>query len=175
MGWRRGTIVWSMGTGVGGAKSIRLPAKPNSPSSAPWSKRNYCIIVPPSGISFVIMARFIAIVWLCHAVTALVPSAMILALGSKRVHLHWWELSALICPFGVWVMLFLSNQTRGDLGYIIDAVGCISISVPVAALARVIAGARVTEWRCATFLLCVLCLVAAIIAFLPFPAMQDSM
>jgi hypothetical protein len=121
------------------------------------------------------MTYYFSLLWALQAVIALVLSAPLVFLGRKRVHWKLWEMSALVCPYATWLVLFLSRLVPS---YELNAIGdslLIGLSVPVAAVLRVVIGARFAEERLAIALLCALCFVAAGIYFMPHEVPHDSM
>jgi hypothetical protein len=112
-------------------------------------------------------------IWFMYAVPASVLSAPIVFFGRKRVHWHFWELSVLVLPLQVWLLLLFSqavpiSKTLSNLGEPFY----FSFAVPVAALVRVATGARVAERVLAVCLIAALCGVAAIV-FLVVPPMPE--
>ena len=101
-------------------------------------------------------------VWSVHTVIAALLSAPIVFFGRKRVHWRWWELSALVLPFTVWLFLMLSDLATGRKS--IANLGepyYFSVVIPLAALARVSLGTRFHERVSSAVLIGILCAVAA--------------
>jgi nitrate/nitrite transporter NarK len=80
--------------------------------------------------------------------------------GRKRAQFKWWELSAFVLPFIVWLVLSaLSSKNKGLWSPMVEVfiLGC---TVPVAALIRVIVGRAVNRNLMAGSLLFVICVLA---------------
>ena len=114
------------------------------------------------------MGDFIPVTWLMHASIACVPLAFIVPLSRKRVHWQWWELLALIIPYGIFVVLMSSNFATKNPLNMFDSIS-IGFAIPVAALVRVAVGARIGERLCAALLMGLLCIVAVIVYFTTGP------
>ena len=113
------------------------------------------------------MVTTLTLVWLVYAGLAAALSAPVIFFGRKRVHWHWWELSAFLLPFVAWSLLMFSELATGrkSLANLAEPF-YFSLAVPVAAGARVLAGDRVAERICAASLIALLCGVAAVMFFL---------
>ena len=108
-------------------------------------------------------------IWVMHAVVAAVLSTPIVFLGRKRVHWGPLDFMAFVLPFGVWLVLSeFSEPTGKSLANLIEPV-YFSLAIPLAALFRVIVGARVREWACSTSLVALVCLTAACVFWLTPP------
>src|SRR5438477_11696028 len=106
--------------------------------------------------------RGMIFVWSVHAAIATVLCAPIVLFGRKRVHWRWWELSALVLRFTVWLFLMLSDLATGRKS--IANLGepyYFSVAIPLAALARVSLGTRFHERVSSAVLIGILCAVAA--------------
>jgi hypothetical protein len=107
------------------------------------------------------------LVWLVHTVIAGVLTAPIIFFGRKRVHWQWWELSAWILPFAVWLFLMFSELSTGKKSLAnLGEPFYFSLAIPLAALVRVGVGTRCAERVCSGVLLGMLCGVAAGVFFL---------
>lgn len=106
-------------------------------------------------------------VWAAHVAIATLLSAPIVFFGRRRVHWRWWELSALVLPFGVWMLLMFSELSTGkkSLGNLAEPF-YFSLAIPLAALVRVGIGTRCGERVCAGVLIGALCAIAAIVFFI---------
>ena len=93
--------------------------------------------------------------WSVHAAIATVLSAPIVFFARKRVHWRWWELSALVLPFAVWLILMHSELATGRKS--IANLGepyLFSLAIPLAALVRVWARDSMSEPALPLLLLC---------------------
>ena len=100
------------------------------------------------------------VIWMMHVVVAVVFSAPIVFFGRTRVHWSRWDLLAFVLPFGVWLALMESSAGVGkSLANLVEPV-YFSFAVPIAALVRVMLGARVRERACSISLVALLCLTA---------------
>jgi hypothetical protein len=114
------------------------------------------------------------IFWLIHVVIAMILSYPIVLLGRKRVRWSLWELLATIIPFGVWMLLTLSEfGTKKETGNLIEGF-CLALGVPIAATVRVGIGSRVPQRICAAALIALLCVAAVALFFLvpPLPILE---
>src|SRR6266446_562918 len=89
-------------------------------------------------IVLVVLAR------LLYLVTAVPLSLLVVYLGRKRVRFMWWELSAFVLPFIVWLILSVFSKDKGLWSSMVELfiLGC---TVPVAALIRAIVGGAVNR------------------------------
>jgi hypothetical protein len=105
-------------------------------------------------------------VWMVHAVIAGLLSTPVIVLGRKRVHWQWWELSAWILPFSVWLLLMFSELSAGKKSLAnLGEPFYFSFAIPLAALVRVAVGTRIAEVVCSVILLGALCAIAAAVFF----------
>lgn len=127
-----------------------------------------------NGINTRVMETFYTtvVIWLMHAGIATTLSAPIFFFGRKRVHWQWWELSAFVLPFAIW-LLFMSSEfsTKKSLANLMEPF-YFSLAIPLAALLRVAVGTRISERFCAGVLIAVLCAVAAVV-FLVVPSLPE--
>src|ERR1043166_9731611 len=90
------------------------------------------------------------LIWMIHAAVAAVLSAPILLLGARRVQWRAWELLAFILPFGAWWLLAIRPGPSSRKG--ISNIGeplIFSLTIPLAALTRVLLGKSFNEATCA--------------------------
>ena len=81
--------------------------------------------------------------------------------GRRRTRFMWWELSVFIMPLAIWLLLFLVS-TKKSLGNLVEAL-ILGLSVPLAALVRVVVGKTVPSRVMAGLLLILLCGVAVLL------------
>ncbi len=99
-------------------------------------------------------------IWILHAGIAAISTAPIVFLGRKRVHWSPYDLLAFVLPFSVWLVLMESSGVEGKSLANLGEPLYFSLSVPAAALMRVIVGNRVRVGICSISLVMLLCLVA---------------
>ena len=81
--------------------------------------------------------------------------------GRRRARFMWWELSLVIVPLAIWLVLFLVS-TEKTLGNLVEAL-ILGLSVPFAVLIRVVVGKTVASGIIAGLLLILLCGVAVLL------------
>ena len=81
--------------------------------------------------------------------------------GRRRARFRWWELSVLVLPLAIWLILFLVS-TQKSLGNLVEAL-MLGLSVPLAVLIRVVVGNAVPKGIIAGLLLILLCGVAVLL------------
>jgi hypothetical protein len=99
-------------------------------------------------------------IWLYHTAIGASLSAPVIFFGRKRVHWSLLDLLAFFIPFGAWVSLMKVSDAGKGLANLAEPF-FFSFAIPVAALVRVIVGARVKERACTIGLVALLSLVAA--------------
>ena len=99
------------------------------------------------------------VAWLIYLLPAAPVSLAVSYFGHGRARFMWWELSALVLPFIVWIVFGLVSQDKGLWSPIVELfiLGC---TVPVAALIRVIVGRAVNRSVMAGSLIFVICALA---------------
>ena len=82
---------------------------------------------------------YILIAWVIHAVVAAVVVSPVVFLTRHRVHWQWWELLAVVIPFGVWAALMFSDASTGSktLSNFVIEPCVLSVALALGALARV--------------------------------------
>jgi hypothetical protein len=117
----------------------------------------------------VAIIAIVVIAWMLYLLSAIPVSLPLWYFGRRRAGFIWWELSAFVLPFIVWlVSIALAKDKR--LGNIVEALilGC---SVPVAALVRVIVGRAVNRSLIAGSLIVLIC-VGAILLGTMYPKIE---
>ncbi|MBN8458101.1 MAG: hypothetical protein J0M04_09695 [Verrucomicrobia bacterium] len=106
---------------------------------------------------------YILIAWVIHAVVAAVVVSPVVFLTRQRVRWQWWELFAVVIPFGVWAAMMCSDMSTGSktLSNFVIEPCVLSLALAFGALARVSMSARIPEKTASAAILVGLCLVAA--------------
>ncbi len=112
-----------------------------------------------------LVIALVVIAWLIYLLPAVIPSLLTSYLGRRRAQFMWWELSAFVLPFVVWVLLALLSKDKGLWSPMVEVfiLGC---TVPVAALIRVIVGRAVNRDLMAGSLIFVICVLAILVGFI---------
>lgn len=106
---------------------------------------------------------YILTAWLIHVVVAAVVVSPVVFLTQRRVHWQWWELLAVVIPFGVWAAMMFSDMSAGSksLSNFVIEPCVLSLALVFGVLARVSISARIPEKTAAAATMVGLCLVAA--------------
>src|SRR5438128_2389668 len=107
----------------------------------------------------------LVVAWLIYLLPAIPVSLAVSYFGHRRARFMWWELSALVLPFIVWVVFALSSKDKGLWSPMVELfiLGC---TVPVAALIRVIVGRAVNRSLMAGSLISVICVLAILLGIM---------
>ena len=107
----------------------------------------------------------LVIAWLIYLLPAVPVSLAVSYFGHRRARFMWWELSALVLPFIVWVVFALSSKDKGLWSSMVELfiLGC---AVPVAALIRVIVSGAVNRSLMAASLIFVICALAILLGIM---------
>jgi hypothetical protein len=110
---------------------------------------------------------FVIVTWLIHVGIAAVLSAPIVFFSRKRIHWHRYELLVFVIPFAIWFALcgFTGIRSKTLSNAAVEP-AMFSLAVPIAALARVIVGTRISERACIASLIGAVSVVAVAIYFL---------
>ena len=98
-------------------------------------------------------------IWVVHSAIGAVLSSPVLYLGRRRVHWGLLDLLAFVLPFAVWEALMVISSVGKSLANLIEPL-VFSLAIPIAALLRVLVGARDRERAWSIGLVFLLCLVA---------------
>ena len=109
---------------------------------------------------------FILVTWLIRAGIAAVLSAPIIYFSRKRIHWHKGELAVLVIPFLIWILCGFIGVLPKSLSNAFIEPAMISVAVPIAALARVALGARISEKVCSISLIGAVTVVAICLYFI---------
>ena len=106
---------------------------------------------------------YILTAWVIHAVVVAVVVSPVVFQTRRRVLWQWWELLAVVIPFGVWAAMMFSGMSTGSktLSNFLIEPCVLSLALALGALARVSMSARIPEKPAAVAILVGLCLVAA--------------
>jgi hypothetical protein len=106
--------------------------------------------------------EWMAMLWLwgIHLGIGAVLSAPVVVWGIGRVHWSLLDLLAFLLPFALWFALSQHFPAGKSLANLAEPL-YFSFAIPVAALARVVVGARVPERACSVALVVLLCFVAS--------------
>jgi hypothetical protein len=99
-------------------------------------------------------------IWGVHSAIGAALSAPVIVLGRRRVHWGLLDLLVFLLPFAVWLFLMNVSSVGKSLANLGEPI-YLSLTFPVAALARVIVGAHFEERACSIGLAGLLSLVAA--------------
>lgn len=80
----------------------------------------------------------IVIAFLTYLLPAVPLSFPILYFGRRRAQFKWWELSALLVPFSIWVCFWVLSRDK-SLGNLVEAL-ILGAAIPIAASLRVLIG-----------------------------------
>ena len=107
----------------------------------------------------------VVLAWLLHLVPAVPLSLLVGYFGRRRVRFRWWELSAFVLPFIVWLILSVFSKDKGLWSPMVELfiLGC---TVPVAALIRVIVSGAVNRSLMAGSLIFVICALAFLLGIM---------
>jgi hypothetical protein len=113
----------------------------------------------------VLVIVLVVLAWLLYLVTAVPLSLLVVYFGRKRVRFVWWELSAFVLPFIVWLILSVFSKDKGLWSPMVELfiLGC---TVPVAALIRVIVSGAVNRSLMAGSLIFVICALAILLGIM---------
>ena len=109
----------------------------------------------------------VVLAWLLYLVAAVPLSLLVGYLGRRRVRFRWWELSAFVLPFIVWLILSVFSKDKGLWSPMVEVflLGC---TVPFATLVRVAVGNAVKPGLVAGSLIFLVCVAAILLgAMLP--------
>jgi hypothetical protein len=98
--------------------------------------------------------------WCIHLGIGAVLSAPVVVWGIGRVHWSLLDLLAFLLPFALWFALSQHFPIGKSLANFAEPL-YFSFAIPVAALARIVVGARVPERACSVALVVLLCFVAS--------------
>lgn len=120
------------------------------------------------------MLPFILLAWLIHAVVAGVLALPLVYLARNRVRWRRWESLAFVVPFGVWMLLMLSELSSGrkTLSNLMVEPGVLGACVALGAVVRIAASSRTSDRVASVLSLAVPCLLAAGV-FLIVPALPE--
>jgi hypothetical protein len=120
------------------------------------------------------MLPFILLAWLIHAVVGGVLALPLVYLARNKVRWRRWESLAFVVPFGVWMLLMLSELSSGrkTLSNLLVEPGVLGLCVALGALLRIAISSGVSERVASGLALAVLCLLAASV-FLIVPALPE--
>jgi hypothetical protein len=121
------------------------------------------------------MAEFGALLWIwfVHSLIALVLSAPIIYLGSKRVHWHYWELLVLVVPFLAWSLLSFSPLATGKKSLAnLSEPFYFAVAIPIAAIIRISLGSRGHEGTIAALLIAAVTILSTVV-FFTFPSLPE--
>ena len=106
---------------------------------------------------------FLLIAWVIHAVVAAAVVSPVVFFARKRVNWRSWELLSLVIPFGVWMVLMLSDMSTGSksLSNLMVEPGILALLLALGALARVAMSTSLSEKVASTVTLAGLCVFAA--------------
>ena len=112
----------------------------------------------------------VVVAWLIYLLPAVILSLPACYFGRRRTKFAWWELSAFVLPFVVWLVLSVFSKDKGLWSPLVEVfiLGC---TVPAAALMRVIVGNSINRSLMAGLLLFVICVVAVLLGTL-FPKIE---
>src|ERR1700686_5447722 len=104
----------------------------------------------------------LVVAWLIYLLPAVPVSLAISYFGYRRARFMWWELSAFVLPFIVWLILSVFSKDKGLWSPMVELfiLGC---TVPVAALIRVIVSSAVNRSLMAGSLIFVICALAILL------------
>jgi hypothetical protein len=108
----------------------------------------------------------VIIAWLLYLLPAVPLSLALWYFGRKRAQFKWWELSAFVLPFIVWLVLSaLSTKNKGLWSPMVEVfiLGC---TVPVAALIRVTVGRAVNRSLMESSLIFMICALAILLGIM---------
>jgi hypothetical protein len=110
---------------------------------------------------------FVIVTWLIHASIAAVLSAPVVLFSRKRIHWRRYELLVFVIPFAIWFSLcgFTGIRSKTLSNAAIEP-AMFSLAVPIAALVRVVIGARISERACVAGLIAAVSVVAVGVYFL---------
>jgi hypothetical protein len=109
----------------------------------------------------------VIIAWLIYLLSAVLLSLPLWFLGRKRAQFRWWELSALVVPFIIWLACFELLSRNKSLGNIVEA-SILGGAIPLGVLIRVMIGGRLNRSVVATGLMGLVCVFAVLLAVM-FP------
>lgn len=107
----------------------------------------------------------ILLLWLYHTLIAGVLAAPIVFFGRKRAHWQAYELLAFVLPFSFWAMfMFFGSQSKSMANF--GEFFFVAISIPFAALGRVVQGSDKKQLEYSWLWILFLCVVAIATYFL---------
>jgi hypothetical protein len=121
-------------------------------------------------VETVFVIVLVVLAWLLYLVPAVPLSLLVGYFGRRRVRFRWWELSAFVLPFIVWLILSLFSKDQGLWSPMVEVflLGC---TVPFATMVRVGVGKAVKPGLVAGSLIFLIG-VAAILLGAIFPKIE---
>jgi hypothetical protein len=115
-------------------------------------------------IAAIIVALIAWLIYLLPTVLLLLP---LWYFGRKRARFMWWELNVLVVPFAMWLVGFLLSSKDKSLGNVVE-VFILTGAVTIAALIRIVIGAKLNRNFVSASLMLLICVVAVLLGIM-FP------